>query len=112
MANLVEPSMDLTLYQLLTAQLPEPPDLNVIQTPAPCPEDWPLILKSVVSYRKQVQGFVVSDGKLDLFCRSSLPELYEKVRQLELGTLIHLVGSKAMFKDSEKHFISNTFMCI
>lgn len=94
--------MDLTLYHCLLSQLPEPPDLAGLENRAPVPETWPLVLKSIETYRKQVQGFTVTDGKSTLTCRSSLAIVYEKVSLLELGQVVHLLGGMAVFDAKEE----------
>jgi hypothetical protein len=95
----------LPLYQLLVAQLPEAPDLTIIQTPSPCPEPWPLLLKDVITSRRQVTGFIVSDGKTQVLCKASVPEVYDKVVALKTaGVIIHLRGALPVFMESEKAY--------
>jgi len=95
----------LPLYQLLVAQLPEAPDLTIIQTPSPCPEPWPLLLKEVITSRRQVTGFIVSDGKTQVLCKASVPEVYDKVVALKTaGVIIHLRGALPVFMESEKAY--------
>jgi hypothetical protein len=95
----------LPLYQLLVAQLPEVPDLTIIQTPSPCPEPWPLLLKEVITSRRQVTGFTVSDGKTQVLCKASVPEVYDKVVALKTaGVIIHLRGALPVFMESEKAY--------
>ncbi|MBY0450034.1 MAG: hypothetical protein K2X01_05350 [Cyanobacteria bacterium] len=81
----------LALYTILIQQLSEQPDLSIVQDRQLIPEHWPVILTEILSFRKQIQGFVVSDGKHQVVCVSSLPEVYERVSSLELGTIIHLI---------------------
>ncbi|MBY0404611.1 MAG: hypothetical protein K2X66_11980 [Cyanobacteria bacterium] len=97
--------MDTTLYQILKDQLPEPPDLSIIQQKHPMPEAWPVILKSVDLFRKKIQAFTVSDGTHSVFCQSVLPEVYDKIASLELGTIIHLVGSETVFDNESKRYV-------
>ena len=94
----------LTLYQLLTAHLPELPNLSIIQTPSPCPEPWPLMLTEVRMARRQAVGFVVSDGKTQVLCKASVPEVYDKILSLDAGAIIHLRGALPVFMESEKAY--------
>lgn len=95
---------NLTLYQIILAQLGETPDLTRIQQCEPCPEGWPLLLVEIQVFRRQVQGFIVSDGKTKVFCRSSMSELYDKLAALGAGAIIHLSGSKAVFFEAQKAY--------
>ena len=94
----------LPLYQLLTAHLPELPNLSIIQTPSPCPEPWPLMLTEVRMARRQAVGFVVSDGKTQVLCKASVPEVYDKILSLDAGAIIHLRGALPVFMESEKAY--------
>ena len=94
----------LPLYQLLTAHLPEQPNLSSIQTPSPCPEPWPLMLTEVRMARRQAIGFVVSDGKTQVLCKASVPEVYDKILSLDAGAIIHLRGALPVFMESEKAY--------
>ena len=86
------------LYQLLTAQLPSQPNLAEIQTPAPCPESWSLLLSSIVFERKHIKGFYVSDAQGNqVFCRCSMVDVYEKIVALGEGAIIHLRGASAVY---------------
>lgn len=96
--------MDLTLYNLLTQQLPDKPNVAIVQDRQPLPEAWPLVLKTIDTFRKQVLGFVVTDGQTQLYCTSSLPEVYDRVNAIELGTIIHLIGSETYFSDQQKGY--------
>lgn len=97
--------MDLTLYKLITEQLPDPPDLSIIDNKQPIPEGWPVVLESFQTFRKKIQGFTVSDGKRSVFCISCLPEVYDRVAALELGTIIHLLGTETAYDDERKSYI-------
>jgi hypothetical protein len=94
----------LPLYQLLTDHLPEIPNLQIIQTPSPCPEPWPLLLIEVRMARRQAIGFVVSDGKTQVLCKASVPEVYDKILLLDAGAIIHLRGALPVFMESEKAY--------
>jgi hypothetical protein len=96
--------LNLTLYQILIDQLPDKPNLSVVQERHPLPENWPVMLKSIDSFRKQVQGFVVTDGENELYCTSNLPEAYNKVNAMELGTIFHLMGPQPYFSDPRKQY--------
>jgi hypothetical protein len=86
------------LYQLLTAQLPSQPNLAEIQTPAPCPESWPLLLSELVFERKRITGFYVSDAQGNrVFCRCSMVDVYEKIIALGEGAIIHLRGASPVY---------------
>jgi hypothetical protein len=97
--------MDLSLYNFLTEHLAEPPNLSIVQEKLPIPEDWPVILSDIEIFRKQIQGFSVSDGSHQVFCISKLPELYNKVATLEVGTIIHLIGTQTLYDDVRKSYI-------
>ncbi|MFN7311626.1 MAG: hypothetical protein ACK5T0_09710 [Vampirovibrionales bacterium] len=86
------------LYQLLTAQLASQPNLAEIQTPAPCPESWPLLLSELVFERKRITGFYVSDAQGNrVFCRCSMVDVYEKIIALGEGAIIHLRGASPVY---------------
>ncbi len=86
------------LYQLLTAQLASQPNLTEIQTPAPCPESWPLLLSGIVFERKRITGFYVSDALGNqVFCRCSMVDVYEKIIALGEGAIIHLRGASPVY---------------
>jgi hypothetical protein len=88
----------LMLYQLLTAHLPMQPNLAEIQIPRPCPEEWPLLLSRLIYERKRVVGFYVSDAqKNEVFCRSLMVDVYDKVAALEEGAIIHLRGAAPVY---------------
>jgi hypothetical protein len=93
-----------SLYQFLLEQLPEKPNLTLVQTPSPCPEPWPLLLKELRMARRQVIGFVVSDGTTQVVCKASVPEVYDKVLALDVGSIIHLRGALPVFMESEKAY--------
>jgi hypothetical protein len=97
--------MDLTLYRLLTQQLPDTPDLSVVQRRLPVPEEWPLVLKSFQTFRKQMKSFTVTDGTHAAICISGLPELYDKVAAMEIGTIVHLIGAETVFNDEHKGYV-------
>ena len=92
------------LYQLLIQNMDNQPDLSCVQAPGPCPESWPLLLESLNTFRSSLLSFVVSDGKQRLECHSDLPETNVRVSSLELGSVIHLVGSHPVFDDASKTY--------
>ncbi|MBX2860000.1 MAG: hypothetical protein KTR14_02105 [Vampirovibrio sp.] len=93
--------MNIQLYQLLIQQMDEPPSLEKVQQPSALPEDWPVVLKHIDTFRGQIQHFTVTDGKADLHCTSKVPELLERIRSMELESIIHLAGGEPYY--SEKH---------
>jgi hypothetical protein len=95
------------LYEILIQQLPERPDLSVVQKRQPIPEDWPVLLTRVQLFRKQVQQFVVTDNNVTVICRSRLPEVYDKIVSMELGTIIHLIGTEITFDSERKCYIAD-----
>ncbi len=101
----MENPLDFTLYNLLTSQLPEPPDLSIVQSKHPLPEVWPVVVKEIVHFRKQLQYFIVSDGRQEVFCFTKVPEIEDKVAVLELGSIIHLIGAETRFSDKEKRYV-------
>lgn len=96
--------MDFTLYRLVIAQLAEAPDLQVIQQPHPCPEDWPLVLSRVERFRGQIQRFFVSDGETEVACTSTMIDVYDKITGLDLGAIIHLKGALPRFHEPDKRY--------
>lgn len=97
--------MDLTLYHLITHQLTDPPDLSIIDQKHPVPENWPLVLEGLQTFRKKILGFTVTDGKRSVYCISNLPEVYERVASLEAGIVIHLIGAETIYDDTRKSYI-------
>lgn len=98
-------SMDITFYQILKQQLTEPPDLSIIQSKHPLPENWPVLLHSIQTFRKQMNSFTISDGNKTVLCVSTLPEVYEKVTSMELGTIIHLMGADTVYDNDRRAYI-------
>lgn len=96
--------MDLALYRVLTQQLATPPDLSHVKQGALLPEEWPVVLEKIISYRKQVQSFRVTDGKTSVLCYSDVPDLYERIATTELGTIIHLLGSRTTFDQESRTY--------
>ena len=97
--------MELTLYRIITQQLPSEPDLAPTKQQGHLlPEEWPVLLEKITSYRKQVQSFVVSDGKTSLTCTSDVPDLYDRIAATEIGTIIHLLGAKSVYNQSQRHY--------
>ncbi len=101
----MENPLDFTLYNIVTSQLPEPPDLSVIQEKSPLPETWPVMVRQIVNFRKQLQYFIVSDGTKEVLCFTKVPEIEEKVASLEIGSIIHLIGAETRFSDKEKRYV-------
>lgn len=97
--------MELTLYRIITQQLPSEPDLAFVKQQGQLlPEEWPVLLEKIMSYRKQVQSFVVSDGKTSLTCTSDVPDLYDRIAATEIGTIIHLLGAKSVYNQSQRQY--------
>ncbi|MDX2085543.1 MAG: hypothetical protein SFZ03_09160 [Candidatus Melainabacteria bacterium] len=94
-------------YDILTQQLSERPDLSVVQQRQPIPEDWPVLLHRVQWFRKQVQQFFVSDGRVSVICRSNLPDVYNKIAVLEIGTIIHLIGCETIYDGEHKCYVAD-----
>jgi hypothetical protein len=97
--------MDFTLYNILIDQLPDKPDLSVVKQRQLLPERWPVVLSGIEKYRKQFKHFVISDGQHDVLCFVDLPELVDAVTSLELGSIIHIVGSEPVFHDELNHYV-------
>jgi hypothetical protein len=97
--------MELTLYRIIAQQLSPEPDLGTVKQQGQLlPEEWPVILEKITSYRKQIQSFVVSDGKTSLVCTSDVPDLYDRIAATEIGTIIHLLGSKTVYNQSQRQY--------
>jgi len=98
--------MELALYRIIAQQLSPEPDLCIVKQQGQLlPEEWPVILEKITSYRKQVQSFVVSDGKPSLTCISDVPDLYDRIAATEIGTIIHLLGAKTVYNQSQRQYI-------
>ncbi len=97
--------MDLTLYNIVISQLAEAPDLSIVQNKQPIPEAWPLVVKEVSNFRKQLQHFTVFDGKATAFCFTNVPEIEARVAALEIGSIIHLIGAETRFNDEKKCYV-------
>lgn len=98
--------MDLALYRLLAQQLSPSPDLTIIQQGLPLPEEWPVVLERIETYRKQVQYFTVTDGSVSVICTSTVPDLYDRITGTELGTIIHLLGAKTFYHQQHKRYVT------
>lgn len=97
--------MNLSFYQLIISHLSEAPDLSIVQTRHPVPEQWPLVLEGMQISKKQVQSFSVTDGKTSVYCVAPVPEIYDKAAHLERGAIIHLLGSSPKFDNHRKIYI-------
>jgi hypothetical protein len=98
--------MELTLYRIIAQQLSPEPDLETVKQQGQLlPEEWPVILEKITSYRKQIQSFVVTDGKTSLTCISDVPDLYDRIAATEIGTIIHLLGPKTVYNQSQRHYM-------
>lgn len=96
--------MDLSLYRLLISQLSTPPDLALVRQGQLLPEEWPVVLERINSYRKQIQSFTVTDGKASITITSDVPDLYDRVARTEIGTIIHLLGARTVFNPQQRGY--------
>jgi hypothetical protein len=99
--------MDFTLYRLLVQQLSSRPDLSLVKQGQPMPEEWPIVLDKIATYRKQILHFTVNDGKTSIICISDMPDLYERIATIELGTIIHLLGARPVFSPQHQGYVVN-----
>lgn len=99
--------MDFTLYRLLVQQLSSRPELSLVKQGQPLPEEWPVVLDKIVTYRKQILHFTVTDGKTSLICQSDMPDLYDRIATIELGTIIHLLGARPVFSQQHHGYVAN-----
>lgn len=97
--------MDLSLYRLLISQLSLPPDLALVRQGQLLPEEWPVVLERINSYRKQIQSFTVTDGKTTVTVTSDVPDLYERIARTEIGTIIHLLGARTVFNQQTRGYV-------
>lgn len=97
--------MDLSLYRILAQQLSPAPDLSIVKQGSLLPEEWPVVLDKILSYRKKVQSFTITDGRTSVICVSDVPDLYDRIAATELGTIIHLLGSRTIFSQNHKAYI-------
>jgi hypothetical protein len=97
--------MDLLLYRVLTQQLSPPPDLAQVKQGQVLPEEWPVVLEKITSYRKKVQSFTITDGHTSVVCMSDVPDLYDRIAATELGTIIHLLGTRTVFNQSTRTYV-------
>ncbi len=97
--------MDFTLYNLVISQLAEKPDLSIVQNRLPVPEEWPLVVENISTYRKHLEYFQVSDGQNSAMCFTAVPELQQKIVSMEIGTILHLIGAETRFDDDRKFYV-------
>lgn len=97
--------MDLSLYNILTQQLSPPPDLSQVKQGQLLPEEWPVVLEKISTFRKQVRFFTITDGRHSVICHSNVPDLYDRITATELGTIIHLLGSRTVFDPQHRCYI-------
>ena len=97
--------MDFSLYRILTQQIAPPPDLSRVKQGQLLPEEWPVVLEKITSYRKKVQSFTVTDGHTSVVCMSDVPDLYDRITSTELGTIIHLLGARTVFNQSTRTYV-------
>lgn len=97
--------MDLTLYSILSQQLTPRPDLAQVAQGQLLPEEWPVVLSKIVTYRKKFQYFTVTDGRTTLICNSDVPDFCDRVTRVELGTIIHLLGAKTVYSTQHKCYV-------
>lgn len=94
--------MDLSLYRLLIQQVSPPPDLSLVKQGQLLPEEWPVVLEKIITFRKKVQSFTITDGKTSVTCTSDVPDLYDRITATELGTIIHLLGARTVFNQTHR----------
>ena len=99
--------MDFSLYQILIQHLSPPPDLSLVKQGQLLPEEWPVVLDKIISYRKKVQSFIVTDSKTSVICTSDVPDLFDRIASTELGTIIHLLGARTVFSQAHRTYILN-----
>jgi hypothetical protein len=100
--------MDFTFYRLLVQHLSPPPDLAPVKQQGQLlPEEWPVVLDKIVTYRKKIQHFTVSDGKTSIVCTSDVPDLYDRIATVEVGTIIHLLGARSVFSPQQRGYVAN-----
>ncbi|MBK8189554.1 MAG: hypothetical protein IPK79_03805 [Vampirovibrionales bacterium] len=95
----------LQLYRLVISHLSDEPDVAIVQSRQPVPEEWPLILQETATLRGQFQHFLVSDGKRAVQCVTAVPDLQRKVMNMEAGAIIHLIGAEVRFDDATRTYI-------
>jgi hypothetical protein len=98
-------SMDLSLYRILTQQLSPTPDLSRVKQGQLLPEEWPVVLEKITSYRKKVQSFTITDGSVSVICMSEVPDLFDRIAATELGTIIHLLGARTVFSPASRTYV-------
>lgn len=97
--------MDLSLYRILTQQLSPAPELARVKQGQLLPEEWPVVLEKIISYRKKVQSFTITDGQVSITCMSDVPDLYDRIASTELGTIIHLLGARTVFNQASRSYV-------
>ncbi|MDH4378318.1 MAG: hypothetical protein QE263_00215 [Vampirovibrionales bacterium] len=96
---------DLTLYQLLLTQLPEPPDLTCVQQRQPLPEHWPVVLKAFDMRRGAMESFTITDGKTEVICLSRVPDVVARLATMEIGTVLHILGGEIRHSEMYKTYV-------
>jgi hypothetical protein len=97
--------MDFSLYRILLQQVSPPPDLSLIKQGQLLPEEWPVVLEKILTFRKKVQSFTITDSKTSVICTSDVPDLYDRIAATELGTIIHLLGARTVFSQAHRTYI-------
>lgn len=97
--------MDFSLYSLLIKQLSPQPDISVVLNGDIHPEEWPVVLSGIKTQRRTVCYFTVTDGKTTVRCLSKSPDLYRRIAQTELGTIIHLMGAKSIYDELSHQWV-------
>lgn len=97
--------MDFSLYRILSQHLSPPPDLSLVKQGQLLPEEWPVVLEKISTFRKKVQFFTITDSKTSVICHSNVPDLYDRITATELGTIIHLLGTRTVFDQQHRCYV-------
>lgn len=90
---------------MLLTQLAEKPNLAGIQDKHPLAEAWPVLLADIKTFRSQMQHFVISDGQTQTICTTTLPDVEAKIKQMELGSIIHVIGAEIKYSEAHKQYV-------
>lgn len=96
----------LPLYQAVTAHLPTPPNVGIVQERQPLPEDWPVMLAAIHTGRGgYLETVEVTDGVSSVHCVTRIPDVANRLVGFEPGTMLHILGGEVRYSDAHQAYI-------